>query len=59
MLRLAIAIFVTALIVAGFFGVGGLEGLPSEAGKVLLLVFVILAVRYLLGHPLSRRHCCQ
>ena len=52
MLRLAVALLVIALIAAGFFGVRGLEGLPSEAGNVLLLLFVILAVRYFLGHSL-------
>jgi uncharacterized membrane protein YtjA (UPF0391 family) len=57
MLRLAIALLAIALIVAGFVGVGGLEDLPSEAGKVLLLVFVIFGVRYLLGRPLRGRAC--
>ncbi len=46
------SLLVTALVVAGLLGVGGLEDLPSEAGRVLLLVFVILAVRYFLGHSL-------
>jgi uncharacterized membrane protein YtjA (UPF0391 family) len=57
MLRLAIALLVIALIVAGFLGVDGLEDLPSEAGKILLLVFVIFGVRYLLGRPFRRRAC--
>jgi hypothetical protein len=54
MLRLAIALLAIALIVAGFLGVGGLEDLPSEAGTVLLLVFVILRRAIFPGPPVPQ-----
>lgn len=43
MLRAAIAFFVLALI-AYFLGAGGVGGLSMEIGKLLLIVFVALAL---------------
>ena len=43
MLRAAIAFFVLALI-AILFGVTGVAGVSMEIGKILLIVFLILAV---------------
>jgi uncharacterized membrane protein YtjA (UPF0391 family) len=43
MFRWAIAFFVVALI-AAFFGFGGVAGEAAWIGKVLLVVFLILAV---------------
>ncbi|MBX3020328.1 MAG: DUF1328 domain-containing protein [Bdellovibrionales bacterium] len=43
MLRAAIAFFVLALI-AYFLGAGGVGGLSMEIGKMLLIVFVALAL---------------
>jgi uncharacterized membrane protein YtjA (UPF0391 family) len=55
MLRLAIVFFVIALI-AAFLGFGGVAALSWEGGKILCVVFVILAVLSLFGHGLRRRH---
>lgn len=43
MIRAAIAFFVLAL-VAYFLGAGGVAGLSVEIGKVLLYVFLALAI---------------
>jgi uncharacterized membrane protein YtjA (UPF0391 family) len=43
MLRAAIAFFVLGLI-AVLFGANGVAGVSLEAGRLLLLVFVVLAV---------------
>jgi uncharacterized membrane protein YtjA (UPF0391 family) len=43
MLRAALAFFVLALI-AMFLGANGVAGLSLEAGKLLLMVFLVLAV---------------
>lgn len=43
MLRAAIAFFVLAL-VAYFLGANGIAGFSVEAGKLLLYVFIVLAV---------------
>ena len=43
MLRAAIAFFVIALI-AMFFGMNNVAGLSAEAGKLLLFIFLALAV---------------
>jgi uncharacterized membrane protein YtjA (UPF0391 family) len=43
MLRAAIVFFVIALL-AMFFGMNGIAGLSAEAGKLLLFVFLALAV---------------
>jgi uncharacterized membrane protein YtjA (UPF0391 family) len=59
MLRLAILLIAIVFIVTGFLGVGGFEDFPSEAANVLVLVFVILAVRVFLGRPLRRQLSCQ
>jgi len=55
MLRLAIVFFVIALI-AAFLGFGGVATLSWEGGKILFVVFLILAVLSFLGHALRRRH---
>jgi len=43
MLRAALAFFVLALI-AMFLGANGIAGLSVEVGKLLLMVFLVLAV---------------
>jgi uncharacterized membrane protein YtjA (UPF0391 family) len=43
MLRAAIAFFVLALI-AMLFGANGIAGLSMDAGRLLLIVFLVLAV---------------
>lgn len=43
MLRAAIAFFVLALI-AYFLGAGGIAGVSMEVGKILLGVFLVLAI---------------
>lgn len=43
MLRAAIAFFIIALI-SFFFGMYGLAGLSAEVGRMLLVVFLALAV---------------
>lgn len=43
MLRAAIAFFVIAL-VAYFLGAGGVAGISIEVGKILLGVFLVLAI---------------
>lgn len=43
MLRWALMFFVIAL-VAAFFGFGGVAGMSAGIGKVLLTLFVVLAV---------------
>lgn len=43
MLRAAIAFFVLAL-VAYFLGAGGVAGISIEMGKILLGVFLVLAI---------------
>ncbi len=43
MLRAAIVFFLIAL-VAMFFGMNGIAGISMEAGKILLWVFLALAV---------------
>ena len=48
MIRAAIAFFVLALI-AVLFGAYGIAGLSMEVGKVLLMVFLVLAVLSFVG----------
>lgn len=43
MLRAAIAFFLVAL-VAMFFGMNNIAGISAELGKILLFVFLVLAV---------------
>ncbi len=43
MLRAALAFFVLALI-AMFLGANGVAGVSLEAGKLLLMVFLVLAI---------------
>jgi uncharacterized membrane protein YtjA (UPF0391 family) len=49
MLRAAIAFFILAL-VAMLLGVTGIAGLSMEIGKLLLMVFLILAVISFIAH---------
>ncbi len=48
MLRLALLFFVLSLI-AAFFGFGGVAVLSFEAAKIFFIVFVVLAVLFVLG----------
>lgn len=48
MIRAAITFFILAL-VAFLFGANGIAGLSMEIGKVLLAVFLVLAVISLIG----------
>jgi len=54
MLRLAIVFLVMALI-AAFFGFAGVAALSWEGAKMLLVVFLILAVLSFLGYGFRRR----
>lgn len=53
MLRLALLFFVLALI-AGVFNFGGIAGVSMELARILLFVFLVLAVLSLLGGLLGR-----
>jgi uncharacterized membrane protein YtjA (UPF0391 family) len=52
MLRAAVGFFVLAL-VAIFLGANGIAGLSMEIGRILLIVFLILAVLSFLGSVLT------
>jgi uncharacterized membrane protein YtjA (UPF0391 family) len=52
MLRAAIVFFVLGLI-AILFGANGIAGLSMDAGKMLLMVFVVLAVLSLVVNLIS------
>lgn len=54
MLRAAIAFFILGLI-AILFGANGIAGLSMDAGKLLLAVFVVLAVVSLVFNAVSGR----
>ena len=54
MLRLGIVFLVVALI-AALLGFGGVAALSFEAGKILFVIFLILAVLSFLGHGLHGR----
>ena len=58
MLRLAIVLVVIALI-AAFFGFGVVASYSWEGGKVVFVVFLILAALSLLGHVFRRRSFWQ
>jgi len=58
MLRLAIALLVIALI-AAFFGFGVIANYTWEGGKIVFVVFLVLAVLAFLGHAFRRRHFWQ
>ncbi len=58
LLRLAIALLVIALI-AAFFGFGVMAGYAWEGGKVVFVVFLVLAVLAFLGHTFRRRSFWQ
>jgi uncharacterized membrane protein YtjA (UPF0391 family) len=56
MLRAAIIFFVIAVI-AAFFGMGNVAGVSADAARILLYVFLALAVISLLGGLITgRRH---
>ncbi len=48
MIRAAIAFFILA-IVAFFFGANGIAGISVEIGRILLFVFLVLAVISFVG----------
>lgn len=48
MIRAAIAFFILA-IVAFFFGANGIAGISVEIGRILLFVFLVLAVISFIG----------
>jgi uncharacterized membrane protein YtjA (UPF0391 family) len=54
MLRLALVLFVIAL-VGAFLGFGVFPAYAWEGGKILCVVFLILAVLSFLGHAFRRR----
>lgn len=54
MLRAAIAFFVLA-IVAFVLGANGIAGLSMEVGRMLLIVFLVLAVISFFVNMISRR----
>lgn len=54
MLRAAIAFFILA-IVAFIFGASGIAGISMEVGKLLLTVFLVLAVISFVIDLVSRR----
>ena len=54
MLRAAITFFIIAL-VAMFLGMNNIAGLSADAGKILLYVFLALAVISFLGSLFSGR----
>jgi uncharacterized membrane protein YtjA (UPF0391 family) len=54
MIRAAIAFFILAL-VAYFIGASGIAGVSIEIGKLLLVVFLVLAVISFLASVLSGR----
>ena len=58
LLRLAIALLVIALI-AAFFGFGVMSNYAWEGGKVVFVVFLVLAVLAFLGHVFRRRSFWQ
>ena len=58
MLRLAIVLVVIALI-AAFFGFGVVSSYSWEGGKVVFVVFLILAALSFLGHVFRRRSFWQ
>ncbi len=58
LLRLAIALLVVALI-AAFFGFGVMADYAWEGGKVVFVVFLVLAVLAFLGHGFRRRSFWQ
>jgi len=53
MLRTAIAFFVLA-IVSMLLGLGGLAGVSMEIGRLLLTVFLVLAILSFLAHAMSK-----
>jgi uncharacterized membrane protein YtjA (UPF0391 family) len=55
MLRAAFGFFILAL-VAVVFGAYGIAGISLEIGRILLFVFVVLAVLSLVGGLLSGRN---
>lgn len=58
LLRLAIALLVIALI-AAFFGFGVVASYSWEGGKIVFVIFLILAVLAFLGHAFRRRSFWQ
>ncbi len=58
MLRLAIVLVIIALI-AAFFGFGVVASYSWEGGKIVFVVFLILAVLAFLGHVFRRRSFWQ
>lgn len=54
MIRLAITFFIIALI-AFVLGAYGIAGLSMEIGRILLVVFIVLAIISYLGGTLSGR----
>jgi len=58
LLRLAIALLVIALI-AAFFGFGVIASYSWEGGKIVFVVFLVLAVLAFLGHAFRRRSFWQ
>lgn len=55
MIRAALGFFVLAL-VAFALGAGGIAGVSMEIGKLLLMVFLVLAVISLVGGLLTGRN---
>jgi uncharacterized membrane protein YtjA (UPF0391 family) len=58
MLRLAIVLVVIALI-AAFFGFGVVAQYSWEGGKIVFVIFLILAALAFLGHVFRRRSFWQ
>jgi uncharacterized membrane protein YtjA (UPF0391 family) len=58
MLRLAVVLVVIALI-AAFFGFGVVSSYSWEGGKIVFVVFLILAALSFLGHVFRRRSFWQ
>jgi uncharacterized membrane protein YtjA (UPF0391 family) len=54
MIRASIAFFIIAL-VAFALGAGGIAGMSMEIGKMLLVVFIVLAAVSLLGSLITGR----
>ena len=54
MLRAAIGFFILALI-AFFFGANGIAGVSIEMGKILLVVFLVLAAISVIGSLITGR----
>jgi uncharacterized membrane protein YtjA (UPF0391 family) len=58
LLKLAITLLIIALI-AAFFGFGLVSSLTWEGGKIVFVVFLVLALLSFLGHAFRRRSFWQ